>query len=171
MKTIFKGEVQLLGWSDTHNGGAKLILQLSDPADLEPFKHLTSKHGKVAGQILGAVIVVPEDELEPKRSQEPTPDPQPKGGALAQLAGMWCRNIVFQEWLKANFPAEQRQASEALAEPDAYELARETVLAITHLPRLSWLDANGCEGEVAAFHHLIREPFAAYLSTRNAAPT
>lgn len=171
MKTIFKGEVQLLGWSDTHNGGAKLILQLSDPADLEPFKHLTSKHGKVAGQILGAVIVVPEDEPEPKRSQEPTPEPQPKGGALAQLAGMWCRNIVFQEWLKANFQAEQRMASEALAEPDAYELARETVLVITHLPRLSWLDANGCEGEVANFHQLIREPFAAYLSTRNAAPT
>lgn len=170
VKTIFKGEVQLLGWSDTHNGGAKLVLQLSDPADLEPFKHLTSRHGKIAGQILGAVIVVPDEAPEPVRSREPEPE-KPKGGQLAQLAGMWCRSPVFQEWLQREHGDTWHLAAESFEEPDAYEVAHATVLKLCGIGSLTWLDAPSMDGERAEFHSEIRTPFSAYLTTRNATPS
>lgn len=172
-EVIFRGEVQLLGWSDTHNGGAKLVLQLSDPADLEPFKHLTAKHGKIAGQILGAVIVKMGGAEQPQRSRdEPEADEaKPKGGALAKLAGMWCRNITFQEWLRNTYPTEWGWSANAIAEPDQAELAHSVVLQLCRIPSFVYLDSPAGEFEQSEFHRLIRLPFSDYLTTKNATPT
>lgn len=60
---FFQGEVMLAGWGESHNGGAKLTLWLPDPSDLDPFRSVTMKKGKIAGQRFMMVLVeIGEDE-------------------------------------------------------------------------------------------------------------
>lgn len=85
----YQGEVQLLNWSETHNGGAKIVLQLSDPRDLEKFKLMTIKKGNVAGQRMAAVFVeIGEDEMpvqdKPRTSRE---------------AAFLCKSPRFQQYV------------------------------------------------------------------------
>ncbi len=57
------GEAMLMSWSETHSGGAKITLLLADPEDLEPFKAMTIKKGKVAGQrLMYALVEIGHDE-------------------------------------------------------------------------------------------------------------
>jgi len=62
MPIAFKGEVMLLGWRETHNGGAQVNLLLSDPDELAAFKRMTVSKGKVAGQRLACVLAEIHDE-------------------------------------------------------------------------------------------------------------
>ena len=133
-----------------------------------PSSTWTSKHGKVAGQILGAVSSSRSDEPCPSeaRSQRLI---QPKGG-MAQLA-CGAATLCVPGWLKGELPRPSSgRASEALAEPDAYELARERRPG-HHTPAQTGWMRMAARGRGGLFHQLIREPFAALLSTRNAAPT
>jgi hypothetical protein len=87
-------EAQLLRWSETSNGGSTIVLQLVDDGDLAPFKGMTLKKGKMAGQRLQCVLVEVDDQEQPIAP----PAPQ-KGGSLSILAARWCRDPVFQDWL------------------------------------------------------------------------
>ena len=60
--TAFSGEVMLLGWKETHSGGAQVAFLLSDPEELEAFKRMTVAKGKVAGQRLACVLVEIHDD-------------------------------------------------------------------------------------------------------------
>lgn len=70
----FRGEVQLLRWSETSNGGATITLALSDPSDLENFKLMTLKKGQQAGQRLMAVMVELGDDEKPVPVATPAPE-------------------------------------------------------------------------------------------------
>lgn len=48
----FIGEAQLAGWGESHDSGAKVTMWLPDSGDLEPFRGMTTKKGKQAGQRL-----------------------------------------------------------------------------------------------------------------------
>ncbi|AFN39085.1 hypothetical protein G167_gp69 [Burkholderia phage BcepMigl] len=100
----FHGEVQLAGWSETHNGGAKIVLWLSDPSDLDAFRALTMRKGNQAGQRFMAALVEIDDNEQPvQQPAGPAPESEPerpKGGALARLAGMWCNDEEFWTWLR-----------------------------------------------------------------------
>lgn len=65
MPIAFQGEVMLLGWKETHNGGAQVAFLLSDPDELEAFKRMTVTKGKVAGQRLACVLIEVDDETMP----------------------------------------------------------------------------------------------------------
>lgn len=95
MIPTFQGEVMLAGWSETHNGGAKVTFWLSDPDELAAFKQMTVAKGKTAGQRLACVLVEIGDDEQPK---QPPDQEERKGGPLAKLAGMWCQSKDFQEW-------------------------------------------------------------------------
>lgn len=91
-----QAEVQLLNWSETATGGSKVVLQVDD---LDPWRLLQRKEGKTSGTRFMAVFVPIGDD------DQPLPDAQPqqeerKGGPLAQLAGRWCGDPVFREWLR-----------------------------------------------------------------------
>jgi hypothetical protein len=88
---LFQGEMMLLGWKETHNGGATVTLQLADAGQLDSFKTMTVAKGKVAGQRLAVVMVEIGDDEQPVEQQ--------KGGALSKLAGMWCEDAEFRDWL------------------------------------------------------------------------
>lgn len=70
-------EAQLLRWSVTSNGGATLTIQFADEADLEPFKSMTMKAGKIAGQrLMVAVSKIGEQEQEEPLSQTKLVSPE-----------------------------------------------------------------------------------------------
>ena len=98
-------EAMLLRWSETSNGGSTIVLQLVDDGDLAPFKGMTLKKGKIAGQRLQCVLVEVDDQEQPIAP----PAPQ-KGGQLSILAARWCRDPEFQDWLSSNFADNTREA-------------------------------------------------------------
>lgn len=136
----FQGEVMLAGWSQTHNGGAKVTFWLSDEDDLDAFKAMTVAKGKTAGQRLALVAVEIGDDEQPK----PQPEP-PKGGELAKLAGMFCQSVHFWEFCRAD---------------DADE-ARDWILRVCGVQSRRNLDHNPTAAKL--FHDRVRKP---YLESR-----
>ncbi len=155
-RTIFNGSVQLLGWSDTHNGGPKLVLQLESSEDLEAFKTLTVKNGKIAGQLLGVAMVLQNPEPEAPVLQSPLAT-KLKGGALSELAGLWCGTANFQAWLKKCWPGHWSDATEVIDGADPKELAAQVVRSICRVSSRAELDHN--QACAALFNERIREPF------------
>lgn len=162
-KIIFSGTVQLLGWSDTHTGGAKIVLALESSEDLESFKHLTIKHGKVAGQLLGIAVAL-QNEEPPELTPLENPVARVKGGPLARLAGMWCQREDFQDWLCEKHNDLWREAWVKVAEPSRPELAKLLLYSLCNIDSLAKLDHEPAAQVV--FHDLIREPFSALLRAR-----
>jgi len=70
LKPAFEGELWLLGWRETHSGGATVTFQLSDPSELDAFRRMTVSKGKVAGQRLACVLVEIQDD---ETASRPTP--------------------------------------------------------------------------------------------------
>lgn len=99
MQPTFKGELMLAGWSETHNGGAKVTFWLPDPTDLDAFKSLTIAKGKTAGHRFMAVLVEIGDDEMLKASTDAKIIGAAKGGAKARLAGILCADPAFQKWL------------------------------------------------------------------------
>lgn len=136
----FQGEVMLAGWSQTHNGGAKVTFWLSDEDDLAAFKAMTVSKGKTAGQRLAIVAVEIGDDEQPKAQPE-----QPKGGELAKLAGMFCQQPEFWEF------SNQTNPSEAAA----------WIRVVCHVPSRADLDHDPAAAKL--FHERVRKP---YLESR-----
>jgi hypothetical protein len=141
MTPTFQGEVQLAGWSETHTGGCKVTFWLPDAGDLDAFRALTVRKGNTAGHRLACVLVEIGDDEQPV-----TPEPvEMKGGPLAKLAGMWCNDRYFIEWVK----------SQSALDPDAF------IKVLCLIDRKRELDHNGSAANL--FHEHIRKPYAAWL--------
>lgn len=144
----FQGEVMLAGWSQTHNGGAKVTFWLSDDTDLEAFKAMTVAKGKTSGQRLALVAVEIGDDEQPKPVMgNPMSDAAPgtKGGELARLAGMFCQSVHFWEFCRCD---------------DADE-ARDWILRVCGVQSRRDLDHNPTAAKL--FHDRVRKP---YLESR-----
>jgi len=100
IKPNFAGEMQLAGWTETHNGGAKVTFWLSGPDELAAFRSLTVRKGNQAGHRFMAVLVEVGDD------EQPVPPPvignpiseKPKGGPLSTEAAAMCRNPEYLNW-------------------------------------------------------------------------
>lgn len=136
----FQGEVMLAGWSQTHNGGAKVTFWLQDDTDLEAFKAMTVAKGKTAGQRLALVAVEIGDDEQPKAQ------PEQKGGELAKLAGMFCQQPEFWEF------AGYAQNPEG---------AKDWILSICGIQSRRQLDHDPVAAQT--FHDRVRKP---YLESR-----
>lgn len=132
----FQGEVMLAGWSETHNGGAKVTFWLQDSNDLDAFKAMTVAKGKTAGQRLALVAVEIGDDEQPVRREQ-----KPKGGELARLAGQLCQNPEFLEWCEA----------------ENAEAAAEWIRNTCDVASRAELDHD--IGAANKFHQLVRLPF------------
>lgn len=152
----FQGEVMLAGWSQTHNGGAKVTFWLADDTDLEAFKAMTVAKGKTAGQRLALVAVEIGDDEKPVASSKhgtngvvsqetPNSVDNNKGGELAKLAGMFCQSTAFWEFCRAD---------------DAGE-ARDWILGVCGIQSRRDLDHNPTAAQL--FHDRVRKP---YLESR-----
>ena len=141
----FSGEVMLAGWSETHNGGAKVTFWLSDADELAAFKQMTVAKGKTAGQRLACVLIEIGDDEQPNQP-EPAKAEELKGGPLAKLAGMWCQSKDFLEWLGVPTPSE----------------ARLFILEECGIDSRAELDHH--QSAAAIFHNNIREPYSKWLA-------
>lgn len=93
---FFADEVQLAGWQDTHNGGCKITLWLPSIESMEKFRHMTSRHGKTAGQRLYAVFVELNEQEEPVAPDTPAVSPR---GKLCMEAIGYTNNSEFMRWI------------------------------------------------------------------------
>jgi hypothetical protein len=161
MTPAFQGELQLASWSESANGGAKVVFWLADADDLDVFKAMTVRKGNRAGQRFAAVLVEIGDDERPVEPQgevaaaadaqlarlagDTTAKADLKGGALAKLAGRWCQSPEFREW------ADVADADEAA----------EYIRAMCGVESRAELDHN--PEAAAAFHKYIRQPYADWL--------
>lgn len=99
----FQGEVQLAGWSESHSGGCKVVLWLSDASELDAFRAMTVRKGNQAGQRMMAVFVEIGDDEQPVPPQPAEPQEERKGGPLARLAGIWCADPGFRAWVSSHY--------------------------------------------------------------------
>ncbi len=151
MKPTFQGEVQLAGWSETHTGGCKITLWLSDPSDLDVFRALTVRKGNTAGHRLACVLVEIGDDEQPV---EPPASEKPKGGPLAKLAGQWSNDPIFWEWL------EEEVGRKVASAEDAAGLVRHICMVASRAE----LDNDAAAAD--RFHRLVRRPYADWLEWR-----
>lgn len=143
----FTGEMQLAGWSESHNGGCKVVFWLPSSEDLDAFRALTVRKGNQSGhRFMAALVEVGDDELP----VQPAPQTeQPKGGALAVLAGRLCQDPEFWQFLSAKKPR-----AEPIASADA---AAQAIRDICNVDSRAELDHIKEAAE--AFHAEIRLPY------------
>lgn len=149
MNPTFSGEVMLAGWSETHNGGAKVTFWLSDPDELAAFKSMTVAKGKTAGQRLACVLVEIGDDEQPKQPEPQTPAEELKGGPLAKLAGMLCQSKDFQKWCGVISSSEAREfilnecGISSRVELDHNHKAAELFHKKVRIPHTNWMRVTG----------------------------
>lgn len=167
-KVLFAGEVQLISWSETSNNGAKIVLALADPDDLAPFRTMTLKKGKQAGQrLMIAISEIGEDEQPVPQEKEP----RPKGGELAMLAGKWCSTIAFASWLSGHRRLDpaideainnfQISFAGPLSKATHEELATSVVRRVCNIKSRAELDHS--PAAKALFDRHFRLPFSSHL--------
>lgn len=140
----------LAGWSQTHNGGAKVTFWLQDDSDLESFKAMTVAKGKTAGQRLALVAVEIGDDEQPVSGDAVIPaSEKPKGEKLSWLAVQLCKNPQFLEFAGVGNEAN----------------AREWILNMCgSINSRGELDTDD---EAAAFFHAnVRRPFRDWMESR-----
>lgn len=92
-----------------------------------------------------------EDVAKQSAQSEIIEADKPKGGALAKLAGMWCEDVKFWDWI--NKLPEHACFSKSEA--------RYVIYDICGIESRAELDNNPEAAE--KFHKLIREPYSEYL--------
>lgn len=105
MKPTFQGEMQLMNWGESSQSGAWVKFWIESES-LESFRDLKTKSGKIAGHRMMAVLVEINDQEEPMQ-REPEPlaaQEKPMGGDLARMAGVFCNDPVFWEFLMFAYP-------------------------------------------------------------------
>jgi hypothetical protein len=103
MTHLFKGELQLLRWSETSNQGAVVTFQLSDVRDLDAFKDLTLAKKGMAGQRIAAMMML-VDDLDAAIEDAETvyvayEEPKNKPGDLCIMACKFCADTNFHYWV------------------------------------------------------------------------
>lgn len=148
MEPTFQGETQFLAWGDGPSGPwVKLLLPESD--DLAPFRGMTSAKKGMAGQRLACVLVEIGDDEQPV-----LPEPL-KGGALAKLAGQFCGERTFQDWLATIYTEQVEKYSANTIDDEA--IAAKVVRELCGVKSRAELDHNA---EAARkFQEFIRKPY------------
>lgn len=166
--SAYLGEAQLLGWSESHNAGAKLTLALPEPEDLAPFRTMTVKKGKAAGQILACLVVEMRDGEDPiaalqrglasgiPMSMLPPKQEPVQVGPLCKLAAMWCRREDFQLWA-----AETYGDRVSPVPMDREEFAKQAIYEVCGINSRRLLDTDDFARH--SFNEYFRIPFSRWL--------
>lgn len=168
VKTI-QADVMLLGWSETHNGGAKITLQLADVAELEPFKKMTLAKGKIAGQLLTAVFVEVDGNGQPVAPEPEAPAAKKRGGGkfplgYCGLAVTWCGEPSFLHWISEYYPLWWREYIKVVGTAPQDVAAAWMVKKVCGIASRKELDTN--DHARAIFESEIREPYMAFRKER-----
>lgn len=139
MKTTYEGEMQLMNWGESSNSGAWVKFWMP-PEGLESFRDLRTKSGKIAGHRMMAVLVEIGDDEQPVQREE-VKEEKPKGGELARMAGVFCKDRDFWNFLKL----------------DSEEATKNWICFKCGIKSRAELDHNSIAAN--KFHELFRKPF------------
>lgn len=141
MQTFFQGEVQFRRYSDTSAQGQQVVLTLPGRDELEPFI------GKEGARFMCVMVEIGPDE----QPVDPTPMvEQIKGGPLAQLAGRWCNDPQFCEWLDQFHPRDDD-------EPHTADTAADWIRMTCGVQSRAEIDSNPRARTL--FDGKVRQPF------------
>jgi hypothetical protein len=159
MNPTFSGEVQLAGWSESHNGGCKVTFWLAESSDLDAFRAMTVRKGNTAGQRLACVLVEIGDDEQPVQAQGKPNDGEPAEplGPLAMWAVQRCRDGLFRTWLAKRF--------QTLCMTEG--AARELILHQVGIDSRRKLDTDVSAGRW--FKQQFMEPYSAWLKAQGVA--
>lgn len=122
------------------------------------------RHAQTAFALFGAPgTSVAVAKLDPAAAtaadqrQAETPSEKPKGGPLAKLAGQWCGDPIFWEWL------EETVGEKVASADDAAILVRH----VCDVASRAELDNDAAAAD--RFHRLVRRPYADWLEWRRTA--
>lgn len=87
-------------------------------------------------------------------------EPEVKGGPLAKLAGQWCNDPKFWEWINMR-PADVRTADEEAEHVGDKDGARKFICRHCRIESRRELDHNNLAADI--FHKEIRIPFSGWL--------
>jgi hypothetical protein len=153
---VFRGEMQLLRWSETSNAGATVTFQLAEPAELERFKTMTLAKRGMAGQRLAVMMAEIGDDEQPieQPKEEQKEEPELKGGALAKWVSMRCNEPEFWRFLGklGHTVTNSKEAAEA-------------VRRICNVQSRKEFDTDPAAEQ--RFHERIRIPFGRFLRGQN----
>ncbi|MFM0503937.1 hypothetical protein [Paraburkholderia caffeinilytica] len=149
LQPVFSGEMQLMNWGESSANGAWVKFWIT-PEDLEAFRSLKCKSGKIAGHRVAAVLVEIGDDEQPVQQVEPE---KPKGGELARMAGVLCQDVEFRVFMSA-------QGWHAGNDQEAAETIRQMCGVTTRAE----LDHNADAATV--FHRVIRGPWVKWKAAR-----
>jgi hypothetical protein len=140
LKHTYAGEMQFVRYLDSSKGGQTVTFVVPGRDELEAFIGLEGKRFQ-------AVFVEIKEDEQPATVQ---PEP-PKGGALARLAGTWCRDPMFIRWLRAV------RHGEVQTEKDAAQI----IYNICGIKSRAELDHDPLAA--SKFQDFIRHPFMDWL--------
>jgi len=159
MKPTFQGEMQLMNWGESSQSGAWVKFWIESES-LESFRDLKTKSGKIAGHRMMAVLVeIGDDEQAVQREPEPpAAQEKPKGGDLARMAGVFCKDPLFHEFI-----AEFHEGPPPNCTFE--EFCKKVIYKVCGIESRSDLDHQ--EEAATSFHNIIRKPFLAWKSNNN----
>lgn len=125
----------------------------------------------LAALVEGYAAITDEPRLTPKPTPQDAPA-KPKGGPLSMLAGRWCADPGFQEWVR---PVYDRMLGgkglgwgdlgpTGAAELGAAGFARHAILVACDILSRAELDHNPLAAD--SFNQRIREPYMRHLANR-----
>lgn len=124
-----------------------------EPADAE----LAFKLLGMPGNPVAIARLLSAGESNPAPSPEPV---KPKGGPLAKLAGMWCAEPEFADWLADCHPLIFEGALQD-ANGDVEEAAKRIVCSLCGIE--SRIELDHAQYAADLFHERIRQPYMAHL--------
>lgn len=153
-KTLFSGEVQFAGYSDSHTQGPKITFRLPDSDDLEAFRALTVAKGNQSGQRVMMALVLIGDDEQPLPPPEPTKHHVAPARRAGRTVGPYCmeaielcRNERFRAWA----------SSECGITIDSEDRAKQFICDACGIASRTELDVD--EEAKEAFIREIRVPF------------
>jgi hypothetical protein len=112
IQATFQGELQLAGWSETHNGGCKVTFWLPDAAELDAFRALTVRKGNTAGhRFMAALVEIGDDEQPVQHEPESEKSEDDYGQHYAALyKSGWFHNpkVVAALGVPTGLPPDER---------------------------------------------------------------
>ena len=172
MKPTFTGEIQLAGWSESHNGGCKVTFWLQSPDELEAFRALTVRKGNTAGhRFMAALVEIGDDEKPiqyPPYAAIPADEYlKPKIGPLAYWAVMRCKEEEFFKFMQIAYEAYIGDlTSDDFATPE--EFCKHAVMVLCKCDE-SRSEIDQDQEKTRLFHEYVRGPYAKYLAARGLA--
>ena len=161
-------EAQLQNWNVSSTRGITITLYLADEKDLEPFKQMTLKAGKQAGQRLMVAVSRIGDQEQEEPLVPITQESEQKHSAshfppgLCGLAVKWSNDSVFANWAWVFHKAHR------VGEGPSEEWVEQLIKMICNIDSRKELDTNKKAAEV--FNNEFRLPYQDWL-TKEGAPS